>query len=128
MSAESSTAAFSTPPGSVDGLMAPELDAWIRLGLSLLEAVTAGPVALHELDAESFRLRVAEASSGLSERPGAPNILIAAGTLTQTIRHYNAQTQGQLDALRNAQRAALEAVLDHLASIHENAGALAEFR
>ena len=40
----------------------PELDAWIRLGTSLVDALSASPVALEKADAESFQQRLAEAS------------------------------------------------------------------
>src|SRR5262249_3650459 len=60
-----------------NALVAAELEAWMRLGLSLVEVISAHPVITDGCDVEAFRAKLAEATNGLKDRPVSKQILIA---------------------------------------------------
>src|SRR5690242_13491098 len=118
-----------SPAPELNPLVAGELDAWRRFGLSLVDALAATPATVEGCDAEAFRSRLAGATGGLKERPVPNQVLIASGSITQAIQHYHSQVQRHAESQRVALRSMLDGALVSLENVYgESADPLAQFR
>jgi GGDEF domain-containing protein len=77
---------------------ADELQAWRRLGISLLDMLAASALTLPNTSAESFRQRLAEVTAQMGSHPGAPQILTASGSINRIVQSYFVEIQRLLGA------------------------------
>ncbi|MCC6366653.1 MAG: GGDEF domain-containing protein [Bryobacterales bacterium] len=70
-----------------------ELVAWMDLTCSLLDALATHAFRWNQADYESFRQGMKETLQTLKSQPTPSSVLIAAGTLSQRIEHYNQGAQ-----------------------------------
>jgi GGDEF domain-containing protein len=92
----------------------PELEAWIQLTDLILGAVSDHVVQCGESDADPFRHKLQESMTMLKNRPTAPQVLIAAGSLSQAITNYSGQTQRRVDFLLGELRSLVQMLVSHL--------------
>jgi GGDEF domain-containing protein len=77
-----------------------ELDAWSSFGRELLDACGEHAVCWSTEEREVFRKRIRETAQELEVGATASQVLIATGSLTQTLQDYARRTQQHMDDLR----------------------------